>query len=226
MAAAFRVLGWDKPRSQYERYLAEQRQGRRVVFVAFVAGDFAGYLTINWSSGYRPFREAGIPEIQDFNVLPRFRRRGIGTRLMGEAELVVSGRSSVVGIGVGMSPDYGPAQRLYALRGYVPDGRGLTSRGHAAPRGSTVRLDDGLVLYLTKELTAGSPPERPGTRPGVVVDRSPGVWASEYSLAEGFNLASRRPTPVDNSFCPTPKTKKSAPQAGLENPGSGRQAYT
>ncbi len=163
MAAAFRALGWDKPRSQYERYLVEQRQGRRAVFVAFIGGDFAGYLTINWSAGYPPFREAGIPEIQDFNVLPRFRRGGIGARLMDEAELAVSERSSIVGIGVGMSPDYGPAQRLYVLRGYVPDGRGLASEGRPVSSGDAVVVDDGLALYLTKELTGGSGHEKPET---------------------------------------------------------------
>ena len=52
MTAAFRALGWHKPRSQYERYLAEQRQGRRAVFVAVIGEDFAGYLTINWSAAY------------------------------------------------------------------------------------------------------------------------------------------------------------------------------
>lgn len=163
IAAAFRALGWDKPRSQYERYLAEQRQGRRAVFVAFVAGDFAGYLTIIWSAGYPPFRETGIPEIQDFNVLPRFRRQGIGTRLMDEAELAVSERSSIVGIGMGVSADYGAAQRLYVLRGYVPDGRGLISEGRQLSHGDSITVDDGLALYLTKELTGGSGHEKPET---------------------------------------------------------------
>jgi GNAT superfamily N-acetyltransferase len=130
ISAAFRNLGWNKPRSQYARYLSEQQRGMRTVFVAFMGGeggDFAGYVTIVWTPSYPPFLAAGVPEIQDFNVLPRFRRQGIGTRLMDEAERKVSERTGVAGIGVGMSPDYGAAQRLYVLRGYVPDGKGLTS---------------------------------------------------------------------------------------------------
>ncbi|MGH3147287.1 MAG: GNAT family N-acetyltransferase, partial [Rubrobacter sp.] len=100
ITAAFRTLGWDKPRSQYERYLSEQRLGGRAVFVAFSdGGAFAGYVTVRWSSGYPPIREAGVPEFQDFNVLPRFRRKGIESSLMDEAELAVSEWSSVVGIG-------------------------------------------------------------------------------------------------------------------------------
>ena len=90
---------------------------------------FAGYLNVVWQVEYPPFRESGIPEIQDFNVLPRFRRKGIGSRLMESAERLAAERSHIVGIGVGMTEDYGAAQRLYALRGYVPDGRGLAAMG-------------------------------------------------------------------------------------------------
>lgn len=161
ITTAFRDLGWSKPRSQYECYLAEQREGHRTVLVATLDDDFAGYLTIVWRSNYAPFREGGIPEIVDFNVLPRYRRRGVGTRLMGEAERVVARRSGVAGIGVGMSPDYGAAQRLYVLRGYVPDGHGLAHDGRPVSHGDKVPVDDGLALHLTKELlTELRPTER------------------------------------------------------------------
>jgi ribosomal protein S18 acetylase RimI-like enzyme len=117
ISAAFTNLGWNKPRSQYERYLSEQQRGIRALFVAFVRGDFAGYVTIVWTPSYPPFLVAGISEIQDFIVLPRFRRQGIGTHLMDEAERKVSEHSPIVGIGVGMPPDYGAAQRLYVRPG-------------------------------------------------------------------------------------------------------------
>ncbi len=153
IAAAFAALGWDKPASQYERYLQDQEAGRRVVLVAFVNDVFAGYLTVVWESGYPPFREENIPEIQDFNVLPPLRKQGIGTRLMDAAEQqIAEGGFAVAGIGVGMTPDYGAAQRLYVRRGYVPDGRGLVSEARFAQYGDVVRVDDGLVLYLTKNL--------------------------------------------------------------------------
>ena len=58
----------------------------------------------------------------------------------------------MAGIGVGMDPDYGPAQRLYVLRGYVPDGRGLHYRGHYIQYGEEIIVDDSLALYLTKDL--------------------------------------------------------------------------
>ena len=160
IAAAFTAIGWNKPASQYERYLAEQQRGEREVLVAFLYEVIAGYLTIAWQSGYAPFRDANIPEIVDFNVLPQLRRRGIGSRLMDEAEHRVAERSGVVGIGVGMDPDYGAAQRLYAKRGYVPDGRGLSSNGRHVKYGETVTVNDGLNLHFTKDLNRSrvSPP--------------------------------------------------------------------
>jgi len=150
IAAAFAKLGWNKPAANYERYLDEAARGVRTTIVARWNGMFAGYVTVRWTPDYPPFREAGIPEVQDLNVLPAFRRRGIGSRLMDEAEALVGARSKTVGIGVAFDPDYGPAQRLYVLRGYVPDARGGTSHGVPVKWGDTVSVDDDLVLYLTK----------------------------------------------------------------------------
>lgn len=152
IAEAFKELGWNKPASQYERYLTEQKANSRTVYVAFIQAEFAGYLTICWESHYRPFREKNIPEIVDFNVLPKFRRMGLGTRLMEQAEMEIGTVSRVAGIGVGLTPDYGAAQRLYVLRGYVPDGLGLHWRDHHVRDREEVIVDDDLALYLTKEL--------------------------------------------------------------------------
>ena len=152
IAKAFEELGWNKPASQYERYLAEQVLRLRDVYVACFEDQFAGYLTIRWKSDYEPFRLANIPEITDFNVLPKFRRMGIGTQLMDKAEDEIARVSPIAGIGVGMTPDYGPAQRLYILRGYVPDGLGLYWKNHQTKYGDEVKVDDDLALYLTKEL--------------------------------------------------------------------------
>jgi GNAT superfamily N-acetyltransferase len=158
IAAAFAELGWDKPASQYEQYLSEQQAGQRVVLVAFSGVqnlpilEFAGYVTICWQSHYPAFAIDNIPEIVDFNVLPKFRRNGIGAALMDEAESRVAAVSPVVGLGVGMTADYGAAQRMYAKRGYIPDGRGLHSHGQPVQYEQFVPVDDDLVLYLTKTL--------------------------------------------------------------------------
>jgi len=153
VVAAFAALGWGgKDLLQFDRYLAEQEAGTRVTRFAFVEGLFAGYLNVLWRSGYPPFAAADIPEINDFNVLPTFRRQGIGTALMEEAERVIAGRSPIAGVGVGMSEGYGTAQRLYVQRGYVPDGRGLMTHERPVVEGESVVVDDDLVLYYTKQL--------------------------------------------------------------------------
>ena len=152
IAEAFTAIGWHKPASQYQRYLAEQTAGERVVLVATVDGDFAGYVTIVWESGYPPFRAASIPEVVDFNVLPHYRRRHIGTKLMDEAEARIAHRSPVAGIGVGLYPDYGAAQRMYVLRGYIPDGSGIWYDVHQVQPGEAVYVDDSLALFFTKQL--------------------------------------------------------------------------
>lgn len=154
IAQAFKTLGWHKPASQYQAYLAEQARGERVMWVAYIGGEFAGYVTVWHKPHYAPFREAGIPEISDFNVLPKFRRRGIGWQLMDKAEAEIMRGSAVAGLGVGLTADYGAAQRMYAKRGYIPDGRGLHYSDRPAAYGETVRVDEYLVLYLTRDLRA------------------------------------------------------------------------
>jgi GNAT superfamily N-acetyltransferase len=119
MANAFRATGWpSKSVALFDRYLREQEEGARAVLVAFVAGEFAGYVTVQWEPSYPPLAAAGTPELQDLNVLPSFRRRRIGTRLVDHAEDLVKARSEEVGIGVGLHPGYNAAQRMYVRRGY------------------------------------------------------------------------------------------------------------
>ncbi len=151
ISAAMDELGWDKPVSQYEGYLADQRAGVRSVLVATIQDVYAGYVTVWWGEPrYEPFE--GIPEIQDFNVLPKYRRRGIGSGLMDAAEALVVERSAVVSIGVGLYADYGSAQRMYARRGYIPDGNGVMYKNKPVPPGEMVRNDDDLTLMFTKTL--------------------------------------------------------------------------
>ena len=154
IAAAFTSMGWNKPESQYRRYLSEQLEGIRTCFVSIIGGKFAGYVTVNWRPVYSGFADLNIPEIQDLNVLTKYRRRGIASRLLDRAENEAARRSGVVGIGVGLHPGYNAAQRLYAQRGYIPDGRGVTYRNCFVEEGENVVLDDDLVLHLTKQLPA------------------------------------------------------------------------
>ncbi|WP_410769412.1 GNAT family N-acetyltransferase [Fontibacillus sp. BL9] len=149
---AFQEQAWDKPKALYDQYLTEQTNGERVTLVAESEGMFAGYVNVVWDSYYPPFREKNIPEINDFNVLLKYRGLGIGTRLMDAAEEIVRERSPIAGIGVGVFSDYGIAQVLYVKRGYIPDGKGIHDGQGYVKYGDSVVIDDDIVLYLTKRL--------------------------------------------------------------------------
>ncbi len=152
IAAAFLSLGWNKPASQYVEYLEQQLAGKRFVLVARLDGTFCGYVTLLKHSHHSEFIEHNIPEIADFNVLPNVRKRGIGSALMDAIEEQARFLASDVGIAVGMTADYGSAQRMYVKRGYIPTGMGLFADGRPVRYGEQLTVDDGLLLIFTKQL--------------------------------------------------------------------------
>jgi ribosomal protein S18 acetylase RimI-like enzyme len=149
---SFKEQGWEKPINLYRRYLEEQSNGDRVSLVAEIDGNFAGYVNVLWNSYYPSFKEDNIPEINDFNVLIKYRRLGIGAKLMDKAEETIGERSDTAGIGVGLFSDYGNAQILYVKRGYVPDGKGIYGNQKYVEWGQSVVIDDDIALHLTKKL--------------------------------------------------------------------------
>jgi GNAT superfamily N-acetyltransferase len=150
---AFKLSNWTiKPYELFEQYLCEQDNNERVCWLAWDKTAFAGYVTLKWKSSYPPFLEHSIPEIVDLNVLPTFRKQGIGTALLDKAESLAARSASFIGIGVGLYQDYGAAQRLYIKRGYLPDGRGVTYNYKPTTPGHEYPLDDDFVLWFTKKL--------------------------------------------------------------------------
>lgn len=153
IASAFKVIGWNKAKSIYETYFKEQSNNIRSVIVAKENGKFCGYVTIKWKSDYGLFAQQSIPEISDLNVLPTYRKHGIGTALINACETMVKKRGYTnIGLGVGMTADYGDAQRLYVRLGYVPDGQGLHYKYHSLTYGNQVIIDDDLVIFLLKSI--------------------------------------------------------------------------
>jgi GNAT superfamily N-acetyltransferase len=148
----FTRLAWAKSSGYFQRCYDAQEQGEVIVLVARSGEQLHGYVKLVWHPDYLPFRERGIPEIQDLNVVPASRRKGVATRLLDKAEEIIATRSAIAGIGVGLHPGYAAAQKMYILRGYVPDAMPVTYRNEFVTEGQEVVLDDELVLHLTKQL--------------------------------------------------------------------------
>lgn len=148
----FAAHHWPKPSSTFEKYLQEQQEGTRKIWLAFDKTRFTGYVTLTKKSLYPAFQMNHIPEIMDLNVLPPFRNKGIGSLLIEIAEQDAFKENDIVGIGVGLYKDYGQAQKIYVARGYQPDGHGVTYNYQYVEPGKTVCLDDDLVLWFTKSL--------------------------------------------------------------------------
>ncbi len=151
LSRGFISQGWPCREEILARYFLEQECGEREVLVAEVEGALAGYITILPCAKQGPF--AGMaPELSDFNVFEPFQNQGIGNLLLEEAEKRVRLISDKVTLGVGLHSGYGPAQRLYIKRGYIPDGTGVWYQNHQ-PAMNAVCEDIGeLVLYLSKNL--------------------------------------------------------------------------
>ena len=147
---AFYPTVWKTGARYFWKILHEQEREERVVLVAMLDGAIAGFLSVTWESKYPPFAEKSIPEINDLRVLEQFRRKGVATALMDEAEKIIFERSPLAGLGVGLYADYGAAQQMYAKRGYIFDGRGIMHENKPVIPGTPVFVDDELALYMVK----------------------------------------------------------------------------
>jgi GNAT superfamily N-acetyltransferase len=147
------TLGYEKDIDYFERQLEYQDKGERKIFIAQLGDDDTGYCILNWQPKYAFFKKLEIPEIQDLNVLPGFRRRGIATAMIGFCEDKARQKGfEHMGIGVGLHASYGAAQRLYVRLGYVPDGNGVTCDRSPVSFGEIRPLDDQMCLMMVKSL--------------------------------------------------------------------------
>ena len=137
----------------FERAMEHQDAGERLVFIAEYEGQMAGYCMLAWNPKYAFYRAMGYPEIQDLNVLPDFRQRGIASAMIEKCEGLAQEKGlSHMGISVGLTASYGPAQRLYFKLGYVPDGHGVTYDRQPVAFGEFRPVDNDLCLMLVKDL--------------------------------------------------------------------------
>ncbi|WP_168207299.1 GNAT family N-acetyltransferase [Microlunatus elymi] len=136
-----------------EQHVADHADGAGTTLTARLDGTVVGLVTLRWTSNNPDFAAHNIPLVHQLMVVPGHRRTGIGTALLDAAERLAADRGrTTVGITVGLFDQYGPAQRLYAKRGYVPDGKGACRARTPLCEGEIVTVDHSLILWLTKDL--------------------------------------------------------------------------
>lgn len=143
--------GWHTDISKFLARLRDKAEGKCISLTAVYDGQPAGYVNI-YKTGTGGFGGKGLPVIVDFGVLEKYRRRGIGSRLMDAAEQAAGRYADTVWLGVGLHSGYGSAQRMYVKRGYIPDGTGVWYQGKVLDQYAPCENDDELVLFLSKKL--------------------------------------------------------------------------
>ncbi len=137
----------------FERAFEEQTADKRLVFIISLDEKLVGYAHYNRFPKYTPFRRLGIPEIQDLYVHPDYRCQGFGAALIAACEAQAKSESCTdIGIGVGITVEFGNAQRLYMAQGYRPDGVGVVFEREPVQVGEIRPIDDRLCLMLLKTL--------------------------------------------------------------------------
>ncbi len=126
---------------------------KRLVLLAFIDAQLAGFGVYNPQSAYPSFYRLRIPEIQDLNVAPYYRRQGIATKMMDWFENRARQEGhDLIGLGVGLSREYGNAQKLYTTLGYKADGAGVVYDGQPVQPGDRPPFDHLLCLMMVKSL--------------------------------------------------------------------------
>jgi GNAT superfamily N-acetyltransferase len=137
----------------FEIAFQEQIDKKRIIFLAFAEGVLAGYVHLNFQTLYAPFAHMNIPEIQDLFVNLDYRRQRIGEHLIIACEKYATEMGAeCIGIGVGVTGDFGSAQRLYIRMGYIPDGAGVVFDLQKVQSGDIRPIDDRLCLMFVKSI--------------------------------------------------------------------------
>jgi GNAT superfamily N-acetyltransferase len=136
-----------------EENFQEHADGSSTSILGYEEGRLVGIVTIRWKSRYPPFAAAGIPLIQNIEIAYTDRGRGLGGLMLERAEQEIAQRCRYAGLCVGIFDAYGPAQRLYVKRGFIPDGRGVCRGSEPLKEGETVQVDHDLLLWLVKDVS-------------------------------------------------------------------------
>lgn len=139
-----------------ERYLknqlANQDKQECSALLALYNGEIAGYVFLYYKCKWGGLANYSLPGIVDLIVFEKFRKNGIATALMDVAENIAKTYSDKIYLDVCLNSEYGPAQRFYIKRGYIPDGKGVYYEEQVCETNAICKNDDELTLCLIKQL--------------------------------------------------------------------------
>lgn len=136
----------------FRNQLVNQEKQDCIALIALYKGEIAGYVFLYYKCKWGGLGNCNIPGVVDLFVLEKFRKRGIATSLMDVVEGEAKKYSNKVYLDVCLNSEYGPAQRLYIKRGYIPDGKGVYYEERVCETNADCKNDDELTLCLVKEL--------------------------------------------------------------------------
>lgn len=134
------------------RQLMNQEKQDCIALLALYNNEIAGYVFLYYKCKWGGLANCNIPGIVDLIVFERYRKKGIATALMDIAEKIAKKHCDKVYLDVCLNSEYGPAQRFYVNRGYVPDGNGVYYKEKICAINAICKNDDELTLCLVKEL--------------------------------------------------------------------------
>ena len=142
----------EKNKAYLKNQLINQDKGECSALVALWGQEVADYVFLYYKCRWGALGGLGIPGVADLIVFEEHRRKGIATALMDAAESIAEKHGGKVYLEVCLNSEYGPAQRFYIKRGYVPDGKGVYYEGRVCETDAPCKNDDELTLCLVKEL--------------------------------------------------------------------------
>ena len=145
------------------RYAVQER-GNGVYLIAWHGADPVGHFLLRWDgpaddpTGQFPHETACL---EAGATLPEFQRRGVATRLIGEAERLACARGfQRIGLAVG-STDNPTARRLYERLGYVAwDGGEFTISWDYEALDGRKGTESEVCIYMFKTLSCDCGPDR------------------------------------------------------------------
>lgn len=142
-------------RNHHQRY-AVQASGDGIYLIAWSGATPVGHLLLIWEAPDEDMARGYPPHtayLQASGTRERYRRRGVATRLIREAERLAAEQGyRRIGLAVG-STDNPVARRLYERLGYRDWGRGeVTLTWTYALRDGRTGMESEVCIYMFKEL--------------------------------------------------------------------------